>query len=486
MSKNTSINQKLIQNICQEKERFELILSSINTGLALISPDMTLVWANDIIKELFPEANYDGKKCFAVAENRTTPCEGCQAVLTFKDGEIHEREFQNKQNKRWYKVVALPVKDKGGRVIYVLEASSDIDDRIKLEKKRDQALKELEVLKSKLEEENLYLKSEICEARLFSDIIGTSNALQYVLTRVQQVAATDSTVLILGETGVGKELVARAIHDNSPRSGKPFISINCAALPSNLVESELFGHERGAFTGALLQRKGRFELANSGTLFLDEISELPLESQAKLLGVLQDGKFERVGGTRTLKSDARIIAATNRELNKELENGRFRTDLYYRLNVYPITVPPLRKRTEDIPLLTKHFINIFNKRFSKNITEMAPSTMDNLLRYGWPGNIRELRNVIERAMITSKEPTLVIPETLGSEPQFSGPVEVTGVQDDLRLLPLEEIERRHIRSALEVTGWRVSGHNGAASILKMHPSTLRSRMKKMGLQKPRN
>ena len=219
-----------------EKERLELIISALNTGLALIDPDMTLVWSNDIIRNLYPEANLPDKKCFAVAENRTTPCEDCQAVLTFKDGEIHVREFQNHQNKRWYKVVGLPIKDQEGRVIYVLEASSDIDDRKQAEKKRDQALKELEALKKKLEEENIYLKSEVREARLFSDMIGTSNALRYVQTQVAQVASTASTVLIQGETGVGKELVARAIHNDSKiRSDKPFIKVNCAAIPSNLV-----------------------------------------------------------------------------------------------------------------------------------------------------------------------------------------------------------------------------------------------------------
>jgi transcriptional regulator with PAS, ATPase and Fis domain len=270
-----SDSKQALNKLYEDKERLELIISTLNTGLALISPDMTLVWSNDIIKNFFPDANIPGKKCFEVAENRTKPCEGCQAVLAFKDGEIHEREFQNQHDKRWYKVVALPVKDQEGRVINVLEASSDIDDRKNLEITRDQALKELEALKNKLEEENIYLKSEVCEARLFSDMIGMSNALRYVQTQVAKVASTSSTVLIQGETGVGKELVARAIHnDSTGRSGKPFIKVNCASIPSNLVESELFGHEKGAFTDAREQRKGRFELADTGTLFLDEISEL--------------------------------------------------------------------------------------------------------------------------------------------------------------------------------------------------------------------
>lgn len=460
-----------------EKEQLELIISALNTGLALINPDMTLVWANDIIRKLFPDANLYGQKCFSVAESRTTPCEGCQAVLTFKDGEIHEREFQNKQNKRWYKVVALPVKDKGGRVIYVLEASSDIDDRKKAEKTRDQALKELEALKEKLEEENIYLKLEVCEARLFSDMIGTSNALRYVQTQVAQVASTASTVLIQGETGVGKELVARAIHnDSKSRSGKPFIKVNCAAIPSNLVESELFGHERGAFTDAREQRKGRFELADTGTLFLDEISELSQDTQAKVLRVLQEGEFERVGGTQTLKSDIRVIAATNRDLNAEVAAGRFRADLFYRINVYPITVPPLRKRREDIPLLVEHFVSQIGPDMGKKIDKIPKKVMEQLKAYDWPGNIRELRNVVERSLITSPSSTFQLVDfSIEMHKSFSPPSN--------QMVSLDEIQQQHILHILNETGWKINGVGGAAEILQMEPSTLRNRMKKLGIKR---
>ena len=460
-----------------EKEQLELIISALNTGLALINPDMTLVWANDIIKKLFPDANLYGKKCFAVAENRTTPCEDCQAVIAFKDGEIHEREFQNKQNKRWYKVVALPVKDKGGRVIYVLEASSDIDDRKKAEKTRDQALKELEALKKNLEEENIYLKSEVREARLFSDMIGTSNALRYVQTQVGQVASTASTVLILGETGVGKELVARAIHnDSKSRSNKPFIKVNCAAIPSNLVESELFGHERGAFTDAGEQRKGRFELADTGTLFLDEISELSQNTQAKILRVLQEGEFERVGGTQTLKSDVRIIAATNRDLNAEVAAGRFRADLFYRINVYPITVPPLRKRREDVPLLVEHFVSQIGADMGKKIDKIPKKVMEQLKAYDWPGNIRELRNVVERSLITSSSSTFQLADfSIEMHKSFSPPSNPR--------VSLDEIQQQHIQHILNETGWKINGVGGAAEILQMKPSTLRNRMKKLGIKR---
>jgi transcriptional regulator with GAF, ATPase, and Fis domain len=460
-----------------EKEQLQLIISALNTGLALISPDMTVVWANDIIRELFPDANLYGKKCFAVAENRTTPCEDCQAVLTFKDGEIHEREFQNKENKRWYKVVALPVKDQEGRVIYVLEASSDIDDRKQIENKRDQTLKELEALKRKLEEENIYLKSEICEARLFSDMIGTSNALRYVQTQVAQVASTASTVLIQGETGVGKELVARAIHNDSKIwSDKPFIKVNCAAIPSNLVESELFGHERGAFTDAREQRKGRFELADTGTLFLDEVSELSQDTQAKILRVLQEGEFERVGGIQTLKSDVRIIAATNRDLNAEVAAGRFRADLFYRINVYPITVPPLRKRREDIPLLFEHFVSQIGLDMGKKIDKIPKKVMEQLKAYDWPGNIRELRNVVERSLITSQGSTFQLTDSSIEMRESSSP-------PSNQTVSLDEIQQQHIQHILNETGGKINGPGGAAEILQMKPSTLRNRMKKLGIKR---
>ncbi len=461
-----------------DKERLQLIISALNTGLVLLDPDMTVVWANDITKKWFPDANLVGKKCYSVAENRTTPCEDCQSVMAFKDGEIHEREFQNIQPpKRWFKVVALPVKDQEGRVIYVLEATSDIDDRKLAEQKRDQALKELEALKEKLEEENIYLKSEVYEARLFSDMIGTSNALRYVQTLVAQVASTASTVLIQGETGVGKELVARAIHKESKaRSDKPFIKVNCAAIPSNLVESELFGHERGAFTDAREQRKGRFELADTGTLFLDEISELSQNTQAKILRVLQEGEFERVGGTQTLKSDVRIIAATNRDLNAEVAAGRFRADLFYRINVYPITVPPLRKRREDIPLLIKHFVSQIGAEMGKNIDKIPKKIIKHLKAYDWPGNIRELRNVVERSLITSPSSTFQLADSSIEMRRSSCP-------PSNQTVSLDEIQQQHIIHILNETGGKINGPGGAAEILQMKPSTLRNRMKKLGIKR---
>ena len=461
-----------------ERERMDIILSTLNTGLVLLDPDMTVVWANAMIWKMFPDENLYGKKCYAVAESRNTPCKDCQAVHSFKDGKVHQREFQNKFNKRWYQVIALPVKDENGRVINVLEATTDIDNQKQVEKSLAQALKQLKVLKKNLEEENIYLKSEINEARLISGMVGTSNALHYVHTRIKRVAPTDATVLIQGETGVGKELVARAIHDHSKRSAKPFIKINCAAIPSNLVESELFGHERGAFTDAHHQRKGRFELANTGTLFLDEISELPQDTQAKLLRVLQDGEFERLGGNRTFKSDVRIIAATNKDLNVEVAEGRFRADLFYRLNVFPISVPPLRKRREDIPQLAEHFISVLAPAIGKKIDRIPRQTLDLMNSYGWPDNIRELRNVIERSIITSSNASLQMTDDLLSI--NTPPAEFS--EGDANA-SLDQVQRQHILAILKKTDWKIEGPKGAAKILQLKPSTLRHRIKKLGIKR---
>jgi transcriptional regulator with GAF, ATPase, and Fis domain len=291
------------------------------------------------------------------------------------------------------------------------------------------------------------------------------------------VAPTDSTVLIQGETGVGKELVARAIHQESKiRSVNPFIKVNCAAIPSNLAESELFGHERGAFSDAREQKKGRFELADTGTLFLDEISELSQDTQSKILRVLQEGEFERVGGTRTIKSDVRIIAATNRDLSVEVASGRFRADLFYRINVYPITVPPLRKRREDIPLLVEHFVSQIGSNMGKKIDKIPRKVMKQLKAYGWPGNVRELRNVVERSLITSPSSTFQLADsTIEMCNPFSPPSN--------QMISLDEIQKQHILNVLDETGGKINGVGGAAEVLQMKPSTLRNKMKKLGIKR---
>ena len=336
------------------------------------------------------------------------------------------------------------------------------------------ALAELEQLKDQLQRENVYLQNEIKRIHNFETIICKSDILKDVLGKVEQVASTDATVLILGETGTGKELIARAIHSISPRSQRPLIKVDCAMLPANLIESELFGHEKGAFTGAFSRKIGRFELANRSTIFLDEIGNLPFDLQAKLLRVLQDGEFERLGSTITMKCDVRIIAATNRNLEKEVEEGNFREDLYYRLCVFPIHIPPLRERKEDIPLLVKHFLQKYNKKLGRQIESVPQTIMERLNNYHWPGNVRGLENIIQRAMIVSKGRQLEIGDWF--LPQNAS-ADVSTVKT------LEEVERAHITEVLETTHWRVSGERGAASILGMKPTTLESRMKKLGIKR---
>jgi len=335
----------------------------------------------------------------------------------------------------------------------------------------------IEQLNAQLSREKLYLEDEIRSDHQFEEIIGRSQALARVLREIQTVAPTDSTVLIAGETGSGKELVARAIHQLSARSERAFVKLNCAAIPTGLLESELFGHEKGAFTGAINARIGRFELANHGTVFLDEVGEIPLELQPKLLRVLQEREFERLGSSRTLRSDARLIAATNRDLGAMAAEQRFREDLYYRLNVFPITVPPLRDRREDIPVLVRHFAQQFARRMKRTIETIPSDTMDALTRYEWPGNIRELQNLIERAVILSPGPTLEVP--LAALNTRQGPSSIAEPA-----VTLQEADRRHIISALERSNWVLAGANGAAARLGIKRSTLQFRMRKLGIVRP--
>ncbi len=338
----------------------------------------------------------------------------------------------------------------------------------------EKSLQEIETLKKRLEEERAYLKDEIKLEHNHENIIGQSDGLKYVLYKVEQIADSNTTVLVLGETGTGKELVARAIHGFSSRKNRALIKVNCAALPSNLIESELFGHEKGAFTGADRKHTGRFEIADKATLFLDEIGELPLELQSKLLRVVQDGEFERLGNSRTIKVDVRIIAATNRNLEEEVEKGCFRSDLWYRLNVFPITMPPLRERREDIPLLVDFYIRKISRRLGKQIEMIPKNVMNAILNYHWPGNVRELENVLERAVINSSSPKLHLVDDLGKSYRYL----------DKNLKTLEAVERDHIMHVLEQTRWKVSGKNSAAQILGLNRSTLRARMRKLGIVIP--
>jgi transcriptional regulator with GAF, ATPase, and Fis domain len=325
-----------------------------------------------------------------------------------------------------------------------------------------------------------YLVDEIKSRHNFEEIIGKSDLLEHVLAQLEQVAETDSTVLIQGETGTGKELFVRAIHNLSNRKTQPLVKVNCAALPHELVESELFGHERGAFTGATEQRKGRFELADKGTIFLDEVGELPPEAQAKLLRVLQEHEFERVGGTRTIHTDVRVIAATNRNLTAEVDAGKFRSDLFYRLSVFPLTVPPLRQRRSDIPLLVEHFLTRFSRKLGKQFDGIAPNFLSALMDYSWQGNIRELENVIERAVILSLGPLL---EMQGPLDRPTPIIDENVAQQVPHTGTLEEVERAYINKVLIGTSWKIEGPNGAAKILGLNPSTLRGRMRKLNIKK---
>jgi formate hydrogenlyase transcriptional activator len=354
------------------------------------------------------------------------------------------------------------------------------------------AYEEIADLKARLEHENAYLQEEIHREHDFAQMVGSSEALLAVLRRVERVAPTDSTVLITGETGTGKELIARAIHHQSARRTRPLVKVNCTAISAGLVESEFFGHVKGAFTGALERRMGRFQLADGGTIFLDEVGELPPETQVKLLRVLQEHEFEPVGSNQTVPVDVRVIAATNRDLQAAAAAGRFRADLFYRLNVFPVEMPPLRQRRSDIPQLAMFFLAQYGRRFGKPVETVAPDTMDRLVGYGWPGNVRELQNVIERAVVLATGPVLEIEDDLlrpapagdaaaGSPPTALAPA---GTDSVGLAETLEEVERTQIAAALERSGGVVEGARGAAGLLKMHPNTLRSRMEKLGIRRP--
>jgi len=375
---------------------------------------------------------------------------------------------------RWMELASNPVQLADGRQAGHRGSIRDITDRKRAELDLKAAYAEIGALKDRLESENTYYREKVQAVEGSTEIIGQSDPIKYLLFRIKQAAPADTTVLIQGETGSGKELVAESLHRQGRRAERPLIKVNCAALPPSLAESELFGHEKGAFTGAQGQRKGRFELADQGTLFLDEVGELPLELQAKLLRVLQDGEFQRVGGSRTLKVDVRLIAATNRDLSKEVQAGRFREDLWYRLNVFPISVPPLRDRREDIPLLARHFLDRLCEKVRRPSLELPMGVVQALQAHAWPGNIRELQNVIEQAVLISDGPVLRLPGPLAGAPTGGGPG---------RLISLEALERTHILEILAHCQGRVEGPQGAAAILGLKPSTLRSRMQKLGVDR---
>jgi len=386
-----------------------------------------------------------------------------------RKGFLHEAPFEldarlllKNGQYRWQLFQYNPLKDEYGQIIRWYVTATDIDDRKKTEER--------------LHNENLVLRKEIDRSSMFEEIVGSCKPMRHVLKQVEKVAPSDSTVLILGETGTGKELIARALHRRSKRANRPFIRVNCAAIPESLIASELFGHEKGAFTGALQRRVGRFEAADGGTLFLDEIGDLPMETQIALLRVLQEREFERVGSNHPISVDVRVIAATNRDLPGAVADGTFRQDLFYRLNVFPIAVPPLRERTDDIPLLVEYFVGRFAKEAGKTIRHIGKQTVDGLQTYNWPGNIRELQNVVERAVILSESDTFVVDESWlkaeGAEPnQQEG------------LLALAEREVEMIQAALAESHGRISGPSGAAAKLGIPRQTLESKIRRLGIDK---
>jgi PAS domain S-box-containing protein len=477
------------ENELRESQEFmELSTSAGELGLWVRDLEHNDLWANPRLRSLFGFGENDVLR-FEDIVDRIHPDDRARVIAeaehAHQSGLSFEGEFRvviPDGRERWVATRGRSVGEPGRSDAHRMGVVFDITERKRAERDLNAALVEIRGLKERLEEENIYLKEEISEVKGFDEIVGKSDVLKYVLTRVEQVAKTDATVLLQGETGVGKELIARAIHEKSSRSNRPYVKVNCATLPEALVESELFGHEKGAFTGADRQRKGRFELADGGTILLDEVGELPLGTQAKLLRVLQEGEFERVGGSGTIKVSVRVVAATNRKLHDDVSAGRFRQDLFYRINVYPITVPPLRQRREDIPLLVSHYARQIGERLGKSISEVPAQVVREFTRYDWPGNIRELQNVIERAVIVSSDGVLRLPEPL-VQATTAPAGEGEAFKEPMTISTLDEAERDHILRALEATGWRIEGPKGAAAMLKLHPSTLRFRMKKLGLTK---
>ncbi len=408
-----------------------------------------------------------------------------EMLATRRTSNIHVNRNYRKDGSviicEWYNSVLLNSK---GKLISIQSMARDVTEQHRLEAALAKAFAEIKKLKDQLEAENIYLRDEIVSREGFSEIIGTSDAIKSTLHKAQLVARTKTTVLITGETGTGKGIFTRFLHRESDRRDRPFVHVNCASLPANLIESELFGSEKGAFTSSIARQIGRFELANNGTIFLDEIGELPLELQAKLLKVIEEEEFERIGSPRPIKVDVRIIASTNRDLQEEIKKGRFRQDLYFRLNIFPIKIPPLRERKKDIPLLVKAFVTKFSKNHKKDISRIPTKIMESLINYPWPGNVRELINVIERAVIVSEGSELRLAEKIDAIPvdlirKEDAPA--TGAQETKALA---EAEREHILKALQQTGWRIEGPQGAALILDLHPNTLRARMKKLGIKRP--
>jgi formate hydrogenlyase transcriptional activator len=490
--------RKQAEQALRESEKlYRAIGESIDYGVWVCAPDGRNIYASEsflrlvgLTQQQCSDFGWSGALHPDDIEHTLTMWKECVRSEGVWDIEHRYRTVDG----RWHPILArgVPVRNDNGEIICWAGINLDIsrmkqvEEQLRcthdeLEKRVEErtaelqaALSEIEAMKDKLEAENIYFRDERKIQHTYESVIGESDGLKYVLYRAEQVAQTDTTVLILGETGTGKDLIAATIHNMSPRNAKPLITVNCAALPANLIESELFGREKGAFTGADTRRMGRFEVADGSTLCLDEIGELPLELQIKLLRVIQHSEFERLGSSHTVKVDVRIVATTNRDLEEEIRKGRFRQDLYYRLNVFPITVPPLRQRKDDIPLMVQAFVERYSRKLGKQITTISKDTMAALQDYPWPGNVRELESIIERAVILCQGPVLSLADQL----EICSPALSSAVQT------LEETERNQMLKILSETKWRIEGKDGAAAILGLNASTLRARMHKLGIVRP--
>lgn len=467
------------KSLSRAKERLKLAAASANAGLWELFLDNGSLWMTEKTSEMFgfavgQEVSFEQFLGHVHVDDRQLIHAAIEAACRDKtDAQVEYRLASGDGQVRWMYSAGRYHEggaDGPGRLAGV---TMEITERKGMEQQLTAQLREIKSLRDQLENENFYLRDIAAPAEKMHEFSAVGSSMRGVLAQVHQVARTGSTVLIEGETGAGKELIAQAIHRLSDRGKRVMIKVNCAALPAPLMESELFGREKGAFTGALTRQPGRFELADKSTLFLDEVAELPPDTQAKLLRVLQDGEFERLGSPRTIKVDVRVVAATNRDLAREVEQGRFRRDLYYRLNVFPIKVPPLRERTEEIPQLVWEFVAEFGEKMGKRIRQIASRDMEMLKAYTWPGNIRELRNVIERALIVSNGEVLSLQGLIPAAERNHG------------AMTLVEAERRHIQRALQAAGGKVKGAGGAAELLGMNPSTLNSRLRKLGIQPQR-
>ena len=493
--------EKLTSDLITEFEQYRRLFNNIPAEIGVFDPEGRFLFNTpsgipdpEMREWVLGKTHHDycRKRNYpmAIADKRQGVIEDC---VTGKEAITFEEVWTDKQGRgrhRHYVRTFSPVLDAAGNVTHVLAYGQEITDLKTAEHELRRALAEVETLKDRLQAENLYLQEEIKTHHNFAEIVGRSIAIQNVLEAVETVAPTEANVVITGETGTGKELVARAVHALSPRKDKPLIKVNCASIPRELFESEFFGHVRGAFTGAIRDRVGRFQLADGGTLFLDEVVEIPLEMQSKLLRVIQDGEYERVGEGKTRTVDVRIITATNRDLKQEVEAGRFRQDLYYRFNVFPIEVAPLRHRREDIPLLARHYVEQAARKLNRPMPHFTTAEVRRLQGYDWPGNVRELQNVIERALITQQPGRRLhfdLPGA-GSLGQRRGKSNGPGADSGEDVVPEFEMRRRereNLLAALRQTNWRIYGPGGAADLLGVKPTTLTSRVKKMGLERPR-